>query len=144
RKPRDRPIGRAQKGSLVDVRPDDLAAFVLRSLLELYPEVESRGIDDLICGCAYPWGEQGYNLGRNIGLLAGLPPEVPAQPITRLCASSLQALRSAANAIAAGEGDTFAVVGVESVTRVGRGLDPAARNRLLDADAPGETVAAVS
>jgi acetyl-CoA C-acetyltransferase len=129
-------VGRAGKGSLVDVRPDDLAAHVVRQLLARNPEVSPESVDDLICGCGFPWGEQGYNLGRNISLLAGLPDHVPAQTITRLCASSLQALRAAAHAIMAGEGDTFLVVGVESTSRVGRGLELARVNPLLDPECP--------
>ena len=103
------------KGALVNTRPDDLGGLVLETLLQRNPEIEVAEIDDVICGCAFPWGEQGYNVGRCIALLAGLPHHVPAQTITRLCASSLQALRAAAHAVTAGEGDTFAVVGVESV-----------------------------
>jgi acetyl-CoA C-acetyltransferase len=137
------PVGRAYKGSLAGVRPDDLAAHVLRRLLDRHPEVAPGAIDDVICGCAFPWGEQGYNVGRGIALLAGLPHHVPAQTITRLCASSLQALRSAVHAIAVGEGRAFAVVGVESVSRVGRGIELAAPNSRLDPEAPGETVGAV-
>jgi acetyl-CoA C-acetyltransferase len=120
------PVGRAVKGSLASVRPDDMAAEVLRALLARHP-VE---VDEVICGCAFPWGEQGYNLGRCVALLAGL--NVPAQTITRLCASSLQALRSAAHAIAVGEGVAFAVVGVESVSRVGRGLELSETNPRLE------------
>jgi acetyl-CoA C-acetyltransferase len=134
------PVGRAHKGSLAGVRPDDLAAHVLRALLERHPEVP---VDEVICGCAFPWGEQGYNVGRSIALLAGLPHEVPAQTVTRLCASSLQALRSAVHAIAAGEGRAYAVVGVESVSRVGRGTELARLHPKLDPSAPGETVGAV-
>jgi acetyl-CoA C-acetyltransferase len=134
------PVGRAHKGSLAGVRPDDLAAHVLRALLDRNPGVP---IDEAICGCAFPWGEQGYNVGRSIALLAGLPHEVPAQTITRLCASSLQALRSAVHAIAVGEGRAFAVVGVESVSRVGRGTELAPLHPKLDPSAPGETVGAV-
>jgi acetyl-CoA C-acetyltransferase len=137
------PVGRAMKGSLVGVRPDDLAAHVLRALLDRNPAVAADTVDDVITGCAFPWGEQGYNLGRCISLLAGLPDHVPAQTITRLCASSLQALRSAGHAIAVGEGEVFAVVGVESVSRVGRGLELAQPNPLLDPAAAGETVGAV-
>jgi acetyl-CoA C-acetyltransferase len=137
------PVGRAHKGSLAGVRPDDLAADVLSSLLALYPEVDPARIDDLVCGCAFPWGEQGYNVGREIGLLAGLPQTVPAMTVTRLCASSLQALRTAAHAIELGEAETIAVVGVESISRVGRGLELSATNPLLDPEAEGETVAAV-
>jgi acetyl-CoA C-acetyltransferase len=137
------PVGRAYKGSLAGVRPDDLTAHVLRALLDRHPEVSPDAIDDVICGCAFPWGEQGYNVGRSIALLAGLPHHVPAQTVTRLCASSLQALRSAVHAIAVGEGNAFAVVGVESVSRVGRGTELAPLHPRLDPAAPGATVGAV-
>ena len=124
------PVGRAVKGSLAGVRPDDLGAAVVRALLERTPELDPASIDDVICGCGFPWGEQGYNVGRNIALLSGLPATVPAQTITRLCASSLQALRAAQHAIRAREGDTFLVIGVESTSRVGRGLELAPANPL--------------
>jgi acetyl-CoA C-acetyltransferase len=136
-------VGRAHKGSLAGMRADDLGAAVLRQVIERNPSVDPAQIDDVVCGCAFPWGEQGYNVGRNVALLAGLPHHVPAQTITRLCASSLQALRVAAHAIRAGEGSVFAVAGLESVSRVGRGLELAEPNRLLDPEADGETVAAV-
>jgi acetyl-CoA C-acetyltransferase len=137
------PVGRAHKGSLVEWRPDDLAAYVVRSLLAEYPQLPAESINDVICGCAFPWGEQGYNIGRNVSILAGVPAEVPAQTITRLCGSSLQALRSAAHATELGEGDVFVVLGVESVSRVGRGLDLSENNPLLDPDAGGPTLGAV-
>jgi acetyl-CoA C-acetyltransferase len=137
------PVGRAHKGSLADLRPDELAARVVRGLLSAYPEVDPGDVDDVICGCAFPWGEQGYNVGRNIAILAGLPHNVPAHTLTRLCASSLQALRAAGHAIAVGEGDTYLVVGVESVSRVGRGLELAEPHPRLDPQAPGETLGAV-
>ncbi|UTI62986.1 acetyl-CoA C-acyltransferase [Paraconexibacter antarcticus] len=137
------PVGRAHKGSLADVRPDDLAARMVRALLEANPAVDPATIDDLVCGCAFPWGEQGYNVGRNIAILAGLPHHVPAQTVTRLCGSSLQALRTAAHAIMAGEGDTFVVSGVESVSRVGHGHHLATKNPLLDPEADGDTLGAV-
>jgi acetyl-CoA C-acetyltransferase len=137
------PVGRAHKGSLVNVRPDDLAAIVVGELLGRYPEISPESIDDLICGCAFPWGEQGYNVGRSIGILAGLPHTVPGQTITRLCGSSLQALRSAAHAVLAREGETFLVVGVESVSRVGRGHDLAEPHPRLDPAADGDTIGAV-
>jgi len=137
------PVGRAGKGALADVRPDDLGAHVVRALLERNPQVDPLSIDDLVCGCAFPWGEQGYNVGRCIAVLAGLPHSVPAQTITRLCASSLQALRSAAHAITLGEGDTFVVAGVESVSRVGRGIELAAVNPLLDPAQAGPTLGAI-
>jgi acetyl-CoA C-acetyltransferase len=137
------PVGRAHKGSLVDVRPDNLAAFIVGALLDRHETVPRDEVDDLICGCAFPWGEQGYNLGRCVAVLAGLPHRTPAQTITRLCGSSLQALRSAAHAVQAGEGETFVVVGVESVSRVGRGHELAELNPLLDPAADGETLGAV-
>jgi acetyl-CoA C-acetyltransferase len=137
------PVGRAHKGSLAGVRPDDLAAQVVRALLARSPSVDPARIDDVVTGCGFPWGEQGYNVGRNIALLAGLPHSVPAQTVTRLCASSLQALRTAAQAVAVGEGDVFVAVGVESVSRVGRGHELAQPNPLLDPEAEGETVGAV-
>jgi acetyl-CoA C-acetyltransferase len=137
------PIGRAHKGALVDVRPDDLAAHIVRELLARNPAIDPGAIGDVICGCAFPWGEQGYNVGRSIALLAGLPHHVPAQTITRLCASSLQALRSAAHTIAVGEADLLLAVGVESVSRVGRGLELAQNNPRLDPEADGDTVGAV-
>jgi acetyl-CoA C-acetyltransferase len=137
------PVGRAHKGTLVASRPDNLGAFIVGALLDRHESVPRDEIDDLLCGCAFPWGEQGYNLGRCIAVLAGLPHRTPAQTVTRLCGSSLQALRSAAHAIQAGEGETFVVVGVESVSRVGRGSDLAELNPLLDPAAEGETLGAV-
>jgi acetyl-CoA C-acetyltransferase len=137
------PVGRAVKGSLAEVRPDDLAADVVRALLDRNPQLDPAEVDDVVCGCAFPWGEQGYNVGRCIAILAGLPHHVPAQTITRLCASSLQALRSAAHAVTLGEGDTFVVVGVESVSRVGRGIELSQTNPLLDPQAPGDTLGGV-
>jgi acetyl-CoA C-acetyltransferase len=136
-------VARSFSGSFVGMRPDDLAAEVVRSLLDLHPEVPAAEIDDVICGCAFPWGEQGYNVGRCIAILAGIPHQVPAQTVTRLCASSLQALRSAAHAISVGEGETFLAVGVESVSRVGRGHELAQLNPLLDPASEGETLGAV-
>lgn len=137
------PVGRAVKGSLAAVRPDDLAAGVVRELLARVPELDPADIDDVVCGCAFPWGEQGYNVGRCIAVLAGLPHHVPAQTVTRLCASSLQALRSAAHAVTLGEGDAILVVGVESVSRVGRGIELSQTNPLLDPEAEGDTLGGV-
>jgi acetyl-CoA C-acetyltransferase len=137
------PVGRAHKGSLVDVRPDDLGAFIVRSLLDAHPEVDPASIDEVACGCAFPWGEQGYNISRNVSLLAGLPHHVPAFTVTRLCASSLQALRIAAHAIVLGEAEAILAVGVESVTRVGRGHELAQPHPLLDPAQEGPTVGAV-
>ena len=135
------PIGRAGKGSLAGVRPDDLAAHVLRTLMDrVGPEAEAD-LAEVIGGCGFPWGEQGYNVTRTISLLARLAKDTPGYTITRLCASSLQALRSAQHAIAMGEGDTYAVVGVESCSRSGRDRHLAENNPLLDPNLPGETIA---
>ena len=108
-------IGRAMKGSLVNVRPDDLAAQVVEQVLATVPQLDRGEIEDLICGCGLPGGEQGFNLGRVISILTRL--DVPGTTITRYCASSLQSSRVAAHAIRAGEGDVFLSVGVECVSR---------------------------
>jgi acetyl-CoA C-acetyltransferase len=132
------PVGRAGKGSLVDFRPDDLGALVLRRVLDQIPELDPTQIEDVICGCGLPGGESGFNLGRAISLLAGV--NAPGTTLTRYCSSSLQTTRMAAHAIRAGEGDVFASVGVETVSRFGHGTsDPAeARNpRLLAGNAEG-------
>jgi acetyl-CoA C-acetyltransferase len=109
------PIGRAMKGSLVNIRPDDLAASVVAQVLDRLPELDRATIEDLICGCGLPGGEQGFNLGRVISILSGL--DVPGTTVTRYCSSSLQTTRMAAHAIRAGEGDVFLSVGVECVSR---------------------------
>jgi acetyl-CoA C-acetyltransferase len=117
------PIGRAAKGSLKTVRADDLAAIPLRALMERNPEVEARSINDIMMGCAFGAGEQGYNIGRNAALLAGIDHHVPACTLNRFCASSLQTLRMAFHAIKVGEGDTYVAAGVEAVSRAGGGGD---------------------
>jgi acetyl-CoA C-acetyltransferase len=109
------PIGRAMKGSLVNIRPDDLAASVVLQVLDRLPQLDRATIEDLICGCGLPGGEQGFNLGRVISILSGL--DVPGTTVTRYCSSSLQTTRMAAHAIRAGEGDVFLSVGVECVSR---------------------------
>ena len=114
------PIGRAFKGSLAEVRPDDLAAQIVTAALEKVPELAGTPIDDLMLGCGLPGGEQGYNMGRVVAILAGLD-EVPGTTITRYCASSLQTIRMAAHAIRAGEGDVFIAAGVETVSRYIKG-----------------------
>src|SRR5215210_4086894 len=111
------PIGRAGKGSLKDVRADDLAAIPLRALVERNPEVEFAQTVDILMGCGFPIGEQGYNVGRNAQLLAGIDHHVPAVTVSRFCSSSLQTLRMAFHAIAAGEGDQYVAAGVEAVSR---------------------------
>ncbi len=125
------PIGRAFKGSLIEMRPDDLAAYVTTKVLEKVPELEPAMIDDLICGCGLPGGESGFNLGRVVSILARL--DTPGCTITRYCSSSLQTSRMAAHAIRAGEGDVFLSVGVETVSRFGNGSSdpPDAQNPRL-------------
>ncbi len=110
-------IGRAYKGSLINVRPDDMAAFIVKSLLQKVPQLDPKDIDDVIIGAANHAGEQNMNLGRNVAGLAGLPDTVPGTTVNRFCASSLQAIRIAMHAIRSGEGDVFVAGGVESVTR---------------------------
>lgn len=112
------PIGRAGKGSLKDVRPDDLAGFIVKSLVDKVPALDPAQIQDLICGCGLPHGESGFNVARPIVLLSGLPFSVPGTTVNRFCASSLQSIRMAFHAIKAGEGDTFISAGVESTSRV--------------------------
>ena len=122
------PIGRAMKGSLVEMRPDDLGAFIVERTLERVPQLDRTEIEDLICGCGLPGGEQGFNMGRTIALLAGM--DVPGTTITRYCSSSLQTTRMATHAIRAGEGDVFLSVGVECVSRYLNGTSdiPTAQN----------------
>jgi acetyl-CoA C-acetyltransferase len=117
------PIGRAVKGSLKDVRADDLAAIPVRELMKRNPEVEDSSIVDIMMGCGFQAGEQGYNVGRQAGLLAGVDHHVPATSVNRFCASSLQTIRMAFHAIKAGEGDTYVAAGVEAVSRAGNGGD---------------------
>ena len=114
------PIGRAFKGSLTDLRPDDLAATVIRAALDQVPALDAADIDDLMLGCGLPGGEQGFNMGRVVAVLLGLD-QVPGTTITRYCASSLQTSRMAMHAIKAGEGDVFISAGVETVSRFVKG-----------------------
>ena len=114
------PIGRAFKGSMRDLRPDDLTATMIKAALAKVPELDSGQIDDLMLGCGLPGGEQGYNMGRVVAVLAGLD-HVPGTTITRYCSSSLQTTRMALHAIKAGEGDVFISAGVEMVSRFAKG-----------------------
>ncbi len=111
------PIGRAGKGSLKDVRADDLAAVPLKALQERNPQVDWSATVDVLMGAASGEGEHGFNIGRNASLLAGLPFEVPGATVNRFCASSLQTIRNAFHAIKAGEGDQYVAAGVEAVSR---------------------------
>ncbi len=108
------PIGRAVRGSLVDQRPDDLGAYVVDEVLKRVPQLDRGQIDDVICGCAIPGGEQSHNMARIISILAGVG--APGTTVNRYCASSLQATRMAFHAIKAGEGSAFVCAGVESST----------------------------
>ena len=110
------PIARAFKGSLVGVRPTDLAAAVTRAALDAVPALDPNSVEDIILGCAQPAGEQGYNMARVVSLLAGLE-DVPGTTVNRYCASSLQALRMAFHGIRAGEGEVYLAGGVECVSR---------------------------
>jgi acetyl-CoA C-acetyltransferase len=112
------PIGRARKGSLVDARPDDLAAFAVDAALKQVPELDRADVVDVMVGCGFPEQKQGMNLARRVALLAGLPASVPGTTVNRFCASSLQTIRMAFHAISAGEGDAFVAAGVESITQV--------------------------
>jgi acetyl-CoA C-acetyltransferase len=115
------PIGRAGKGSLKTVRADDLAAIPIRALIERNPEVNFSETSDVLMGAASGVGEQGYNVGRNASLLAGLDHHVPACTVNRFCASSLMTIRMASHAIRAGEGEQYIAAGVEAVSRAGLG-----------------------
>src|ERR1700689_1638070 len=128
------PIGRAFKGSLRSLRADELAATALRALIERNPAVDFAQTDDVVMGAASSSGEQGYNVGRNALLLAGIDDQVPGCTVNRFCASSLQSLRMAFHAIAAGEGEQYIAAGVESVSRPGLGAAPdySSLNPLLD------------
>jgi len=115
------PIGRAGKGSLKDVRADELAATPLRALMDRNQSVDFSQTTDVLMGAAFGEGEQGYNVGRNAALLAGIDHHVPACTLNRFCASSLQTIRMAFHAIKAGEGDQYIASGVEAVSRAGGG-----------------------
>ena len=115
------PIGRAGKGSLKSVRADELAALPIRTLIERNPDVDFAQTNDVLMGAASGIGEQGYNVGRNAALLAGLDHHVPACTVNRFCASSLMTIRMASHAIRAGEGDQYIAAGVEAVSRAGLG-----------------------
>jgi acetyl-CoA C-acetyltransferase len=121
------PIGRAFKGSLVDLRPDDLTAFIVQALLEKVPSLDPHSVEDLIVGCGQPAGESGFNVARVAAVLAGLD-DVPGVTVNRYCSSSLQTIRMAAHAIRAGEGDVFIAAGVETVSRFGGGASDSGRN----------------
>ncbi|MGW8333244.1 acetyl-CoA C-acetyltransferase [Streptomyces sp. NPDC055897] len=136
------PIGRAFKGSLKDLRPDDLTATIIQAALAKVPGLDPRDIDDLMLGCGLPGGEQGHNLGRIVAVQMGMD-HLPGCTITRYCSSSLQTSRMALHAIKAGEGDVFISAGVEMVSRSVKGSSdglPDTHNPLF-ADAEARTAA---
>jgi acetyl-CoA C-acetyltransferase len=132
------PIGRAYKGSLVDIRADDLAGLGIKALMEKVPALDPASVDDVMLGCGLTHNEQGFNVGRISALLGGLPDTVPGTTVNRFCASSLQTIRMAFHAISSGEGNTYIAAGVESVSRTyGKGFDSADINpRFADESRP--------
>jgi len=129
------PIGRANKGSLVDLRPDDMSAQIVRALMSKVPQVKPDDIEDLLMGCGQPAGEAGFNIARIVAVLAGLD-NAPGVTVNRYCSSSLQTIRMAAHAIKAGEGDCFIAAGVETVSRYASGASDMAPNAIFKK--PGE------
>ncbi|GAB4416999.1 MAG: thiolase family protein [Anaerolineales bacterium] len=112
------PVGKAKRGSLATVRPDEMAATVIQELLKRTPKLDPAEIEDVIIGCAFPEGEQGMNMARMIALRAGLPKEVPGETINRYCSSGVQSIAHAAHAILAGDIDVAIAGGTESMTMV--------------------------
>ena len=129
------PIGRANKGSLVSLRPDDMSAQILQALLAKAPQVQASHINDVMWGIGQPAGEGGFNIARVISSLAGLD-DVPGVTVNRYCSSSLQTIRMAFHAIKAGEGDCFIAGGVETVSRYASGASDMAPNPIFKT--PGE------
>src|SRR3954451_9281237 len=128
------PIGRANKGSLTDFRPDDLTATIISAALDKVPELDPATIDDHYLGCGLPGGESGNNMARVVNVLMGLD-DVPGATITRYCSSSVQTTRMAFHAIKAGEGHAFISAGVETVSRFAKGTSdhwPDTHNHLFD------------
>jgi acetyl-CoA C-acetyltransferase len=128
------PIGRANKGSLKDLRPDDLSAAMIRAALDKVPELDPTDIDDLYLGCGLPGGESGFNMGRIVAVMLGYD-HLPGATITRYCSSSVQTTRMAFHAIKAGEGEVFVSAGVETVSRFAKGTSdhwPDTQNPLFE------------
>src|SRR3954465_7146218 len=120
------PIGRAFKGSLAQLRPDDTGAYVLDQLLERNPDVDPASVEEVYAGCGMPQGLQAFNIARIMVLLSErLPMSVNGTTISRYCASSLEAIRQAATAVSAGQGDTYIAAGVEWVSRYNERTEPA-------------------
>jgi acetyl-CoA acyltransferase len=131
------PGGRAKKGSFRQTRPDDLGAAVIRALLARAPALDPARIGDVVMGCAMPEGEQGLNVGRNMTLLAGLPPTVPGMTVNRFCSSGLESVNIAAAEIALGQVDVAIAGGIESMTLVPMGGMRYLPNPRMVAEAPG-------
>ena len=134
------PIGRANKGSLTEMRPDELTAFIVKTALDKIPALDPKTIDDHYLGCGLPGGESGNNMARVVNVLNGMD-EVPGATITRYCSSSVQTTRMAFHAIKAGEGDVFISAGVETVSRFAKGTSdhwPDTHNHQFD-DAKART-----
>ena len=129
------PIGRANKGTLTTLRPDDMSAQIVRALMAKVPSVQASDVEDLIMGVGQPAGEAGFNVGRMVAILAGLD-NVPGVTVNRYCSSSLQTIRMAAHAIRSGEGDCFISAGVETVSRYQFGASDTAPNPTFKT--PGE------
>ena len=125
------PIGRANKGSLTTLRPDDMSAQVVRALLDKVPQLDRTEINDLMMGIGQPAGEGGFNIARVTAILAGLD-NVPGVTVNRYCSSSLQTIRMAFHAIKAGEGDCFVAAGVETVSRYAAGASDTAPNPIFN------------
>ncbi|MDG3440826.1 thiolase family protein [Nitrospirillum amazonense] len=134
------PFTLANKGDLVKVRPDDLAATVIKALVER-TGVNTADLEDLIVGCAFPEGEQGFNVAKLIGMIAGLPQGVAGTTVNRFCGSSMQSIHMAAGAIALGAGKAFIAAGVESMTRIPMGGFNPMPNAALHAANPGAYMA---
>src|SRR5712691_335774 len=139
------PIGRAFKGSMTSIRPDDLAVQMITAALAKVPQLDPADIEDLMLGCGLPGGEQGYNMARVVAVMLGFD-SLPGTTITRYCSSSLQTTRMAYHAIKSGEGDVFLSAGVECVSRFGKGSSdgaPDTKNPAFDqAEARGAARAA--
>jgi len=135
------PIGRAFKGTMTTIRPDDLVAAMIKAALAKVPELDPADIEDLVLGCGLPGGEQGYNMARVVAVMLGLD-SLPGATITRYCSSSLQSTRMAYHAIKSGEGDVFISAGVECVSRLAKGSSdgaPDTKNPVFS-DAEARTV----
>ena len=132
------PIGRAMKGSLIECRPDDLAATIVKAALAKVPQLDPNTVQDLLLGCGEPAGESGFNIARVVAILAGMP-DVPGVTVHRYCASSLQTIRMALHAIKAGKGDVFVAAGVETVSRYMYGMSDSGPHNEAFAQAEART-----